>query len=75
MFSQVVFRLTICFYVFYLLVLMLVCMCLGLFQSVSMCFLFVFSLRIDSGISINKDVVFKKEFNTFQLFFGKSYIG
>ncbi|GIA85334.1 hypothetical protein VCSRO41_0202 [Vibrio cholerae] len=38
MFSQVVFRLTICFYVFYLLVLMLVCMCLGLFQSVSMCF-------------------------------------
>ncbi|HIF8932109.1 TPA: hypothetical protein ACX6GC_001283, partial [Vibrio cholerae] len=48
---------------------------LGCFQLVSSCFLFLFSLRIDADISIDKDVVFKKEFNTFQLFFGKSYIG
>lgn len=48
---------------------------LGCFQLVSSCFLFLFSLGIDADISIDKDVVFKKEFNTFQLFFGKSYIG
>ncbi|WP_229599036.1 hypothetical protein, partial [Vibrio cholerae] len=62
-------------YLFFNLISTLDCMKLGCFQLVSPCFLFLFSLRIDADISIDKDVVFKKEFNTFQLFFGKSYIG
>ncbi len=64
------------FYIYFFnLISTLDCMKLGCFQLVSPCFLFLFSLRIDADISIDKDVVFKKEFNTFQLFFGKSYIG